>query len=185
MKSKTKPRPRTPKSRTFNRTQLASKYGVSLQTIDSWTRRGCPYERREGGGYVFKLDQVRIWRARALMLPWSWLDRVPPGPDTELVVGVDEYMRESKIDGDELLVRLAFGLPTLPPAPGKKGARISLPHARAWLLMFSGFVESVGGDGYAKDIAHEAQRLRGFPIKRDVGDCRTRANDAEHAEDTL
>jgi hypothetical protein len=185
---------REPEESTYNRTELARAYEVSLQTIDSWTRRGCPHERRDGG-YVFRLSEVAPWRARQLsegskrnptgwrpipegahewlgamtipqnyLLPWL-VDRVDPGPDTELVVGVEEYRREAcGDDGGELLFRIMYGLPTLPPAPGQsKGARISLPHANAWLLMLSGFIESIGGDGSAKRIGHEAHRLRGFP----------------------
>ena len=106
-------------------------------------------------------------------LPWT-IDKpefaqVEHGPERdavlELIVSVDEYMRESGIDGEEMLFRLTYGLPTMPPAPGEKDGRprISLPHARAWLFMFSGVVESLGGNGLAKRIAHEAQRLRGYP----------------------
>ncbi len=207
------------RAKTLNRTELARAYGVSLPTVDSWTRRGCPNRRRRDGGYEFALAAVSVWRAAALaddsqangprnrggrrpipheargfldglligsnhMLPWL-VDRVEPGPDCEHVVGVEEYKRGAGIDGDELLMRLAFGLPTLPPAPGETvGARISLPHASAWLTLFAGFVESLGGDGMAKRIAHEAQRLRGFPagdVSSDEGEDDRSADGGETA----
>jgi hypothetical protein len=112
------------------------------------------------------LDTIAI--GQELLLPWL-VDKCETPPHVaELVVPADEYRRESGIDGDEMLYRVLYGLPTLPPAPGTKhGARISLPHARAWLLMFSGFIESIGGDGMAKRIACEAHRLRGFPVGPD------------------
>jgi hypothetical protein len=199
------------KSPTYNRSELAKKYGVSVQTVDAWTRRGCPHRQRKSGrrDYVFELWEVAKWRAaqlaedsqrrgysngghrpipdaarewldniaigQELLLPWL-VDKCDTPPHVaELIVTFDEYRRESGLDGEELLLRVVYGLPTLPPAPGdkKKRGRISLPHARAWLLLISGFVESIGGDGMAKRIACEAHRLRGYP----VGDSDDQAGD--------
>ncbi len=53
---------------TYNRSDLAREYGVSLVTVDNWVRRGCPHERRRNGrsDYLFRLHEVAQWRARQL-----------------------------------------------------------------------------------------------------------------------
>lgn len=45
----------------LNRTELAKKLGISLTSLDNWTRRGCP-GRKVGGRWRFNLDEVRLWR---------------------------------------------------------------------------------------------------------------------------
>lgn len=47
-----------------NRTQLSEVFGVSLPTIDSWVRAGCPVEQRGGRGVEWKFETADVakWR---------------------------------------------------------------------------------------------------------------------------
>ncbi|WP_441253618.1 terminase small subunit [Bradyrhizobium sp. 613_E4_N2_2] len=48
-----------------NRTQLADVFGVSLPTIDVWTRTGCPSDQKGAGPgkpWVFDTADVAAWR---------------------------------------------------------------------------------------------------------------------------
>jgi excisionase family DNA binding protein len=51
---------------TLNKTELAEALGVSRTTVDSWTRRGCPYvsRGRNGREWRFNLEEVERWRYR-------------------------------------------------------------------------------------------------------------------------
>jgi phage terminase Nu1 subunit (DNA packaging protein) len=46
-----------------NREELADVFGVSLNTISAWTRRGCPYEQkgRQGKPWRFNTRDVSEW----------------------------------------------------------------------------------------------------------------------------
>jgi hypothetical protein len=48
---------------TLNRSKLAEIFRVSLQTVDTWVRRGCPH-RKNGKNYEFSLNEVIRWRDR-------------------------------------------------------------------------------------------------------------------------
>ena len=52
------------RGRDVNRTELAEINGVSLPTIESWVRRGCPVVQRGGRGraWQFNTAEVRNWR---------------------------------------------------------------------------------------------------------------------------
>jgi phage terminase Nu1 subunit (DNA packaging protein) len=52
------------RGRVVNRTELAEINGVSLPTIESWVRRGCPVVQRGGRGraWQFNTAEVRNWR---------------------------------------------------------------------------------------------------------------------------
>ena len=49
---------------TLNRSDLAAAHGVSLPTVDTWVRAGCPCEREGGKGsaYSFNSKEVIDWR---------------------------------------------------------------------------------------------------------------------------
>jgi len=50
--------------RTANRKEIADIMGVSLPTIDSWIKRGCPFVTRGGKGkeWLFNITSVIKWR---------------------------------------------------------------------------------------------------------------------------
>lgn len=50
--------------RAVNRTELASLCGVSLPTIDTWVKRGCPFSERGSKGQEWKFDTAAVisWR---------------------------------------------------------------------------------------------------------------------------
>jgi len=52
------------RGREVNRTELAEINGVSLPTVESWVRRGCPVVQRGGRGraWQFNTADVRNWR---------------------------------------------------------------------------------------------------------------------------
>lgn len=52
------------KGRHVNREELAEIFGVSLNTITSWLRNGCPYEQkgRQGKPWRFNTRDVSEWR---------------------------------------------------------------------------------------------------------------------------
>ncbi|ATG35911.1 putative terminase small subunit [Phaeobacter piscinae] len=52
------------RGREVNRTELAEINGVSLPTVESWVRRGCPVVQRGGRGraWQFNTAEVRNWR---------------------------------------------------------------------------------------------------------------------------
>ncbi|MEQ3671367.1 terminase small subunit [Pseudophaeobacter sp.] len=52
------------RGRVVNRTELAEINGVSLPTVESWVRRGCPVVQRGGRGraWQFNTADVRNWR---------------------------------------------------------------------------------------------------------------------------
>ncbi len=43
------------------KSSLARHFGVSRTTVDSWVRRGCPYED-ETGRFIFDSEAVEAWR---------------------------------------------------------------------------------------------------------------------------
>lgn len=47
-----------------NRTQLAEVFGVSMPTVDAWTRAGCPIEKRGARGVQAEYDTAKVaeWR---------------------------------------------------------------------------------------------------------------------------
>lgn len=47
-----------------NRAELADLFGVSLPTIDSWVRKGCPVVERGGRGreWQFHVSEIFNWR---------------------------------------------------------------------------------------------------------------------------
>lgn len=52
------------KGQNVNRTELSAIFGVSLPTVDSWTRNGCPGVKRgsgKGGGWEFDTAEVALW----------------------------------------------------------------------------------------------------------------------------
>lgn len=52
------------KGQTVNRTGLAAVFGVSLPTVDAWTRAGCPGVKKgsgKGGGWEFDTSDVAGW----------------------------------------------------------------------------------------------------------------------------
>ncbi|MEE7504170.1 Terminase small subunit (DNA packaging protein Nu1) [Methylobacterium mesophilicum] len=53
--------------RTANRTELASLCGVSLPTVDTWVKRGCPFDERGSKGTEWKFDTAAVigWRIEA------------------------------------------------------------------------------------------------------------------------
>ncbi len=198
------------KSVTFNRSGLAKAYDVSPPAIDGWVRRGIPHRRRRDGEYVFRLDDVREWRARQLSEDSrsrysGGSGRRPIPEDASKIVGglmlaedhiipwkhdqvvrYPDYAKHAGIDEEELFTLLLYGLPTLPPAPGEKLCRVSIPHADRWRTMFAIFVEGLGGDGYSKRLGAEAQRLRGLPTYSGRTRRTSKANGAgEDAEPEL
>ena len=52
--------------RTLNRSELAAHHGISLPTVDSWVRRGCPAIERGSKGSNWKFDPVAVieWRLK-------------------------------------------------------------------------------------------------------------------------
>ena len=52
--------------RTLNRSEMAAHHGVSLPTVDSWVRRGCPAVERGSKGTNWKFDPVAVieWRLK-------------------------------------------------------------------------------------------------------------------------
>ena len=53
-----------------NKSELAKRVGVSVNTVDSWVRAGLPYSKR-GGVYSFDLAAVRRWRREHRRAPVS------------------------------------------------------------------------------------------------------------------
>src|SRR3990167_9360856 len=53
----------------LNKSQLAEAFSVSINTIDSWVRKGCPYsgKGRNGKSYSFDIKKVLEWRTYQLM----------------------------------------------------------------------------------------------------------------------
>lgn len=51
------------KGREVNREELAETFGVSLNTVSSWTRNGCPFEQRgrQGKPWRFNTRDVSEW----------------------------------------------------------------------------------------------------------------------------
>lgn len=51
-------------SKTANKMELAELFGVSLPTVESWVRRGCPCEQKGSRGisWVFDIIKVAEWR---------------------------------------------------------------------------------------------------------------------------
>ncbi len=51
------------KGREVNREELAETFGVSLNTVSSWTRNGCPFEQRgrQGKPWKFNTRDVSEW----------------------------------------------------------------------------------------------------------------------------
>jgi len=47
----------------LTRAEVAAHYGISLPTVDSWMRAGCPYTKRgsRGKAYGFRLADVEAW----------------------------------------------------------------------------------------------------------------------------
>ena len=68
----------------MNKAQLAETLGVSIEAINAWIRRGCPYKRRgrNGAAWEFDLQAVLRWRAdrqaeKASHTPSRlWVDRL-------------------------------------------------------------------------------------------------------------
>jgi len=58
------------KGRHVNREELAEIFGVSLNTITSWLRNGCPYEQkgRQGKPWRFNTRDVSEWREEQAQL---------------------------------------------------------------------------------------------------------------------
>lgn len=53
------------KGNKVNRAGLAGVFGVSLPTVDSWVRSGCPYDQKglgKGLAWVFDTADVSLWR---------------------------------------------------------------------------------------------------------------------------
>ena len=88
-----------------------------------------------------------------LMIPWLHEDVVP----------IRQYAQKVGLSHEEIVELMIYGLPTLPPAKGKKSARVSIPHAERWRIMFAGFLHTLGGDPKNEDLAEEARRIRGLP----------------------
>lgn len=179
----------------MNRSELARRYNVSLPTVDSWVRRGCPHVRTGAGGYQFDLEAVATWRAQRLVEDSRRREggderRPRPRPVApeakqileglilprdqimpwlhENVVTFPEYARHAELSEGELFTLMLYGLPLLPPARGEKLARVSIPHADRWRALFAAWVEGLGGDGYSANLGAEAQRLRGLPPADDA-----------------
>jgi hypothetical protein len=93
-------------------------------------------------GLVLSLDQ---------MIPWQHGD----------VVTVTAYQEQIGIDADEWLYLVALGMPYYPPAAGETVGRVSIPHAERFRGLLSCFVEGLGGDGTATNVATQAMRLCG------------------------
>ena len=58
---------RSTKPKGLSKVDLAAAFEVSLPTIDSWLRKGCPYTRKGGHGrpWEFRLSDVIKWREKA------------------------------------------------------------------------------------------------------------------------
>lgn len=50
------------KGRSVNRTQLSEIFGVSMPTVDSWVRNGCPIVKRGGQGRQSEFDTAAVAR---------------------------------------------------------------------------------------------------------------------------
>lgn len=53
--------------RTVNRAELAGFFGISLPTVDSWLRKGCPIVERGSKGREAKFDSAAViaWRVKS------------------------------------------------------------------------------------------------------------------------
>lgn len=80
----------------LNRADLAQAFDVSLPTIDSWIRKGCPYRQRGSNGkaWQFSLPEVARWRemmARQSEQDWRGGHVKPPsaaeGPELMTLLG--------------------------------------------------------------------------------------------------
>ena len=50
--------------RKVNRAELAEVFGISLPTVDTWVRIGCPFDQRAtaGKGWIFDTADIARWR---------------------------------------------------------------------------------------------------------------------------
>lgn len=55
---------KNPSTKLLSKAELAAAFQVSLPTIDSWLRKGCPYDTKGGHGrsWKFRLPKVIQWR---------------------------------------------------------------------------------------------------------------------------
>nr|WP_227176143.1 DUF1441 family protein [Marinobacter sp. CA1] len=79
--------------RRLNKSELAELFGVSVQAVDGWCRRGCPVEERGAPGRPWVFDALRVadWR-------FSKADQ-PEGQDPDTMTPQDRkawYESESK-----------------------------------------------------------------------------------------
>lgn len=175
---------------TVTKAGLARLYGVSVNSVDAWVRRGCPHERRKRA-YAFDTAKVAAWRERRARDGGAppaapgrrrvhpegvrWLKSLALSQDHLLpwmhdaIVPIDEYSKMVGLDHaeGELLTWLVYGFPILAPAEGEEVARVSVPHAERWRFLFAGFVEMIGGDGNTLELGSEANRLRGLSTMED------------------
>lgn len=119
-----------PQCRKANKAALAAFFDVSLPTIDSWVRRGCPVlqEGSQGTPWIFDLLAVADWRAeRKPALP-NDLNSMSPRERLDFVRAERERLRLEADQGQlipaaevervlsEAFKALALALSTLPDA---------------------------------------------------------------------
>jgi phage terminase Nu1 subunit (DNA packaging protein) len=127
-----------PAARKANKALLAAWFGVSVPTVDSWLRRGCPYSQRgdKGNPWVFDLMEVARWRFGHVATPgddrspedlspkerkdWYEGEKVRVGLEVEKgnLITLDEYRTEMA----RILKRVATTLETLPDTLERKCA---------------------------------------------------------------
>lgn len=94
------------KGPTANRTQVAAIFGVSLPTVDTWVRAGCPIVKRgsRGVGSEFNTAEVAKWLTdRAVAAAVGT-------PDEMDEAALDRGIKRAKLEAAELELAKAKGL---------------------------------------------------------------------------
>lgn len=104
--------------------------------------------RRSTPGEV--LRDINLVLPREHLIPWAH-DQIFDFPD---------YEKEAGIEEGGAFDLLCYGLPILPPARGKKVARVSWPHAERWRVLVAVLVFHLTGN--QPDLSRLGQELHRF-----------------------
>ncbi len=119
-----------PQCRKANKAKVAEWFGVSLPTVDGWTRRGCPVlqEGSSGVPWIFDLLDVAGWRAGRNPAAPRDIESMTPRERLDFVRSERERLRLETDQGQlipaaevervmsEAFKALALALSTLPDA---------------------------------------------------------------------
>jgi hypothetical protein len=93
------------------------------------------------------------------LVPWS----VPP----DRLLTVPQYEKHIGVEHGEIIDLMGYGLPILPPEPGKKLARVSVEHAERYRFLLAVLLHRLGGPELLEPerglerLAPELHRMRG------------------------